>query len=72
MLVNIYRDPNIVENIFIGAYCTPKEVTIYINLFKYFCDVFACSYKEILGIDPNIIQNVIKAYKYVKLILHKL
>lgn len=32
--INIYSNPNIVENVFIGVDCTPKEIEIYTALFK--------------------------------------
>jgi hypothetical protein len=32
--INISRTPNVMENIFIGADCSPKEIQIYIDLFK--------------------------------------
>jgi hypothetical protein len=45
------------ENINLGANCTPKEVVSYTALFKEFHDVFAWSYEEMLGIDPSIIMH---------------
>ena len=54
--VNISRDPNVIENVFIGAECSPEEIQIYTNLFKEFRDVFAWSYEEMPGIDPSIVQ----------------
>ena len=32
--VKISRDPNVIENVFIGAECSPKEIQIYTELFK--------------------------------------
>jgi hypothetical protein len=29
------------ENVFVGADCSPEEVKIYMDLFKELCDVFA-------------------------------
>jgi hypothetical protein len=43
--INISRNPGIVDNVFIGADCSPKEIQIYIDLFKEFRDVFAWSYE---------------------------
>ena len=65
-LVNISKDPNIIENVFIGAESSPEEVQIYTNLFKEFRDVFAWSYEEMPGIDPSIIQHEIKTYENAK------
>ena len=38
--VNISRDPNVRENVFIEAECSPEEIQIYTDLFEY-RDVFA-------------------------------
>ena len=54
--INISRNPNVIENVFIGAECSPEEIQIYTDLFKEFQDVFAWYYEEMLGIDPSIIQ----------------
>ena len=60
ILVNISRDPNIIENVFIRVECTPEEIQIYTDLFQEFKDVFAWSYEEMSGIDPFIIHHEIK------------
>jgi len=70
--INISRNPDIIENVFIRANCSLKEIQIYIDLFKEFRDVFAWSYEEILGIDPSIVQHEIKTYENAKLIHQKL
>ena len=41
--INIYANPNVVENVHIGANCSPEEITIYKTLSKEFRDVFAWS-----------------------------
>jgi hypothetical protein len=38
--IDISRIPDVVENIFVGADCSPEEIQIYTDLFKEFCDVF--------------------------------
>ena len=53
--MNISRDPNVIENVFIGAECSPEEIRLYTDLFKEFRDVFAWSYEEMHGIDPSIV-----------------
>ena len=50
------------ETITIGANYSPKEVILYKDLFKEFCDIFACSYEEMPGIDPRIVVHEIKTY----------
>jgi hypothetical protein len=62
----------IVENIHIGASCSPDEIQTYTTLFKEFCDIFAWSYEEIPGIDLNIIIHEIKTYPEAKLVQQKL
>jgi hypothetical protein len=41
LLINISRNPGIMENVFIEADFSPEEIQIYTDLFKEFCDVFA-------------------------------
>jgi hypothetical protein len=41
--INISRNPGIVENVFVEADFSPKEIQIYTDLFKEFHDVFAWS-----------------------------
>jgi hypothetical protein len=50
--IDISRTPGKIENVNIGADCSPDEILIYIDLFKKFRDVFSWSYKEMPGIDP--------------------
>ena len=70
--VKISRDPNIIENVFIGAECSREEIQIYIELFKEYRDVFAWYYEEMLGIDPSIVQHEIKTYENAKPVRQKL
>jgi hypothetical protein len=60
--IDISVKPGIVENVHIGASCSPEEIVTYIALFKEFCDIFAWSYEEMLGIDPAIFFHEIKTY----------
>ena len=39
--INIFVNPDVVENIHIDANCSPEEIAIYTALFKEFRDVFA-------------------------------
>jgi hypothetical protein len=70
--IDISRTPGIVENVFVRADCSPKEIQIYKDLFKEFCDVFAWSYEEILGIDPRIIEHEITKYRDAKMVRQKI
>jgi hypothetical protein len=42
--LDISVKPGIVENVHIGASCSPDEVVTYTSLFKEFCDIFSWSY----------------------------
>ena len=39
--INIFVNPDIMQNIYIGENCSPEEIAIYTAPFKEFCDVFA-------------------------------
>ena len=60
--IDISVKEGVVENINLGANCTPDEVASYTSLFKEFRDVFTWSYEEMLGIDPSIVIHEIKTY----------
>jgi hypothetical protein len=55
--INISRNPGIMENVFVGADCSPEEIQIYTDLFKEFRDVFAWSYEAIPDIDPQSVDH---------------
>jgi hypothetical protein len=59
MLVDISVKPGIVENVHIGASCSPTEIITYTSLFKEFRDIFAWSYEEMSGIDLAIVVHEI-------------
>jgi hypothetical protein len=60
--LDISIKPGIVENVHIRASCSPDEIITYTTLFKEFRDVFAWSYEEMPGIDPDIVIHEIKTY----------
>jgi hypothetical protein len=60
--IDILVKPGIIENVHIGASCSPDEIVTYTSLFKEFRDIFACTYKEMSGIDPSIVVHEIKTY----------
>jgi hypothetical protein len=64
--LDISITPRIVENVHIGALCSSDEIITYTSLFKEFCDIFAWSYEEIPGIDPEIVIHEIKTYPNTK------
>jgi hypothetical protein len=55
--LDISIKPRVVENVHIGASCSNDEVFTYKSLFQEFCDVFAWSYEEMSGIDPDIVVD---------------
>jgi len=57
--INISRNHKVVKNVFIGEEFSQDKITQYMTLFKEFQDVFAWSYKEIVSIDPQIVQHEI-------------
>jgi hypothetical protein len=68
IVINISIKEGIVENVHLGANCSPEEVEDYTALFKEFCDIFAWSYEEMSGIDPSIVVHEIKTYPGVKFV----
>lgn len=72
ILINISRDPRVVENVFIGKICTPEEISKFTDLFKELHDVFAWSYDEMPGIDPSIVEHKIITYSNAKPVHQKL
>jgi hypothetical protein len=60
--LDISIKPRIVENVHIGASCSPDEIQTYKTLFQEFSDVFAWIYEEIPGIDQDIVVHEIKTY----------
>ena len=66
--INIYANPNVVENVHISANCSPEESAIYTALFKEFLSVFSWSYEEMPSIDPSIIEHEIRTYPDSKLV----
>jgi hypothetical protein len=60
--IDISCTPGKIENVNIGADCSPKQILVYTDLFKEFRDVFSWSYEEIPGIDPCIVKHDIRTY----------
>ena len=72
MPINISVKSDVIENVYIGENCSPKEIAIYTALFKEFRDIFSWSYEEMPGIDPSIVQHEICTYPDAKPIRQKL
>jgi hypothetical protein len=72
ILIDISKTHGLVENVFIQVYFSPKDIRMYIELFKEFHDMFSWSYEEILGIDPQIVEHEIRTYPNVNHVQQKL
>jgi hypothetical protein len=70
--IDISKTHGVVENVFVGVDCSPKEIQIYTNLFKEFHDVFSWSYEEMPGIDPRIVEHEITTYPDAKPVQQKI
>jgi hypothetical protein len=60
--IDISIKNGIVEEITIGAACTPREITAYKALFQEYRDIFSWTYTEIPGLDPSIIEHRIDTW----------
>jgi hypothetical protein len=49
--------PDIIEEITIGAACSPEEITAYKALFQEYRDIFSWSYTIMSGLDPSIVEH---------------
>lgn len=70
--INISSNPNVTENILIGADCSPDEIHVYMALFKEYRSIFAWTYEEMPGIDRWIVEHEIRTYPNVKPVRQKL
>lgn len=70
--INISSNPKVTENLMIGADYSPKEIQIYMALFKEYRGIFAWTYEEMPGIDSWIVEHEIKTYPNVKPVRQKL
>jgi hypothetical protein len=60
--IDISIKNGVVEEITIGAACTPQEITTYKSLFQEYRDIFAWSYTEMPGLDPSIVEHRIDTW----------
>jgi hypothetical protein len=64
--IDISVKPGIVENVHIGASCSPDEIVTYTSLFKEFRGIFTWRYEEISSIVPTIVVHEINTYPEAK------
>ena len=60
--IDVSIKQGIVEEIIIGAACTPQEITAYKALFQEYRDIFAWTYTKMLGLDPSIVEHHIDTW----------
>jgi hypothetical protein len=60
--IDISIKDGIVEEIIIGAACTPQEISAYKTLFQEYRDIFAWSYTKMPGLDPSIVKHRIDTW----------
>ena len=60
--IDISTNYEIVEEIMLGASCSPEEVDAYKALFQEFHDIFAWSYTEMPSLDPSIMEHHIDTW----------
>jgi hypothetical protein len=60
--IDISIKSGIIEEIIIGATCTPQEIAAYKALFQEYRDIFAWSYTEMPGLDPSIVEHRIDTW----------
>jgi hypothetical protein len=69
--IDIFIKNGVVEEITIGATCTPQEITTYKSLFQEYQDIFSWSYTKIPGLDPSIIEHRIDTWPYITPVCQK-
>jgi hypothetical protein len=60
--IDISVKTGVVEEIIVGAACTPEEIIAYKALFQEFRDIFAWSYTEMPDISPSIVEHRIDTW----------
>ena len=60
--IDISTNSEIIEEIMLGASCSPKEVVAYKALFQEFHDIFTWSYTEMPSLDPSIVEHHIDTW----------
>jgi hypothetical protein len=60
--------PESPRNVKIGAQCSDEEKLKFVRLLGEFQDVFYCSYEDLRGFDPALIQHAIHIKEGIKLV----
>jgi hypothetical protein len=61
----------VIEEITIGATCSPEEITTYKSLFQEYWDIFAWFYTEMPDLDPSIVEHRIDTWHDITPVLQK-
>ena len=69
--IDISTNSEIVEEIMLGASCSPEEVDAYTTLFQEFHDIFSWSYTKMPRLDPSIMEHHIDTWPDVAPVRHK-
>ena len=69
--IDISTNSEIVEEIMLGASCSPKDAATYKSLFQEFCDIFTWSYTKMPGLDPSTMEHHIDTWLDVALVHQK-
>ena len=69
--IDISTNSKIIEEIMLGASCSPEEVNAYTVFFQEFHDIFAWSYTEMPGLYPSIVEHHIDTWPDVAPVHHK-
>ena len=60
--INISTNPEVVEEIMLGASCSMEEVVAYKALFQEFRGIFSWSYTKIPRLDPSTMEHHINTW----------
>jgi hypothetical protein len=60
--IDISIKDGVVEEIIIGAACTPQEIAAYKTLFQEYWDIFIWSYTKMPSLDPSIVEHRIDTW----------
>jgi hypothetical protein len=69
--IDISITNGVIEEITIGAACTPEEIKAYKALFQTYRDIFAWSYMKMPDLDPSIVEHHIDTWPDITLVYQK-
>ena len=69
--IDISIKNGVVEEITIGAACTPEEIIAYKSLFQEYRDIFSWSYTDMPSLYPSIFEHRIDTWADITLVHQK-